>query len=112
MTTNLSFYQITTKVAALVGVIALVMIGLFIASVAQAQTQQRVFNEEWEIRDFVNSLNRFTRIPDANSGRDGALFFDDVSAQKVCELAGLPTLVSKTPGSSSSPGDNTIGYFE
>ena len=108
----LSQNQITAKITALVGVVALVVIGLFIGLTAQAQTQQRTFNEEWEIRDFVNSLNRFTRIPDANSGRDGAVYFDDVSAQKVCELAGLPTVVSKTPGSYSSPGDNTIGYFD
>ena len=112
MTNILSQNQITTKIAALVGVVALVVVGLFITSSAQAQTQQRTFNEEWEIRDFVNSLNRFTRIPDANSGRDGAVYFDDVSARKVCELTGLPTVVSKTPGSYSSPGDNTIGYFD
>ncbi|MBI3251576.1 MAG: DUF11 domain-containing protein [Candidatus Andersenbacteria bacterium] len=112
MTNILSFNQITTKIAALVGVVALVVIGLLITSVAQAQTQQRTFNEEWEIRDFVNSLNRFTRIPDANSGRDGAVFFDDISARKVCELAGLPTVVSKTAGSYSSPGDNTIAYWD
>jgi len=58
MTNILSQNQITTKIAALVGVVALVVVGLFITSSAQAQTQQRTFNEEWEIRDFVNSLNR------------------------------------------------------
>ncbi|MBI3255882.1 MAG: DUF11 domain-containing protein [Candidatus Andersenbacteria bacterium] len=111
MTNMLSQNRITTTAAFLVGMVALVLFGVF-ANSAQAETQQRVFNEEWQIRDFVNSLNRFTRIPDANSGRDGAVFFDDVSAQKVCELAGLPTVVSKVAGSYSSPGDNTIAYWD
>lgn len=39
MTTNLSFYQITTKIAALVGVGAIVLIGLVIASNAFAANQ-------------------------------------------------------------------------
>ncbi|TSC98119.1 MAG: hypothetical protein Greene101449_975, partial [Candidatus Peregrinibacteria bacterium Greene1014_49] len=81
-------------------------------SVAHAQTEQFTFTTEWEIRKFINTFPQYTHIPDDGSGQEGAARFDDVTAAKVCELKGFPTVASKSAGSYTSCGDNTIGYFD
>ena len=70
-----------------------------------------MFNEEWEIRDYINSLNKFTFLP--NGEHDASsIKYDQVSADKVCELKGYSNAEIKKISSYVSCFDNNHAYWD
>ncbi|MEK6914549.1 MAG: putative metal-binding motif-containing protein [Nanoarchaeota archaeon] len=70
-----------------------------------------IFNEEWEIRDYINSLHKFTFLPDGENDAS-SIKYDQVSANKVCELKGYETAEIKKVSSYVSCFDNNHAYWD
>ncbi len=68
------------------------------------------FTNYYQIRDFVNSTGLYTSIPPLQAV-NGGLYYNDETAQKVCDLKGYSGVNSKTPSSVGSCSDNPVGKW-
>ena len=69
------------------------------------------FTDYYQIRDFINSMGLYTTIPSSygyNSGVENTI----ETAQKVCELKGYTTVVSRTNGNFGSCSDNGVAQWD
>ncbi len=69
------------------------------------------FNTAWEIRTFVNNYSEY-EVASTIWPNEGALNYDDVTANKVCELKGYENALNSTFGHWFSCYDNDVVYWD
>ncbi len=76
----------------------------------QEVQEEYVFTSPWQIRALINGTDGVNHIPTGDNN-SGAAHFDDVTAQKICDMVGFPEVISKTRGSYTSCNNNTLATW-